>query len=834
VRTFHLLVLRRLTGAPLRTAMTTLAIAAGVALAVSISVLLASIDRSLADFGRGLAGPAELRVTGATLRGGLPLAAVDTAASVDGVTEVVPMVQTVAPSQATAGGEVQPTLVLGVDCRVEALIGPFGCDPAAVAAAPGPLAVGPAQPVGPEAVLRTDRGRISLAGTPVAEQLASMGDGRVAVLPIAMAQELYTRPGQVDVAYVLLTPGADPAAVRADLQAAVGSQFPVLRADDPPAGATAVLGAALPIYSLLGIFALGIGGVLVANTAAMSLEARRRELAVLGALGGRVRTLVGATVAEAVVLGAAGGLLGSLGGLVVARPIVASLSTFTESIAGAPLRTHIPMSSIVTGLVLGMALGGGAALVPARRATRLDIAAELSGREAGDQAKPARLGRRAVAWSCVAAVGAAGCWAAPRHGGLQPWQASIAAPTFVLVAVGMLFAMAAIVPLLVGRLADATSRSTNAPLRIGLSAARRDHRRTGMLAVTVGAAVVTAFVTEGASASARASIETTFTRAGDGIDVATVPQGEGFGAQVPPDLVAALAAVPGVAEVNAGTFVLAGRGGDLVLVQAVSGNRLLANVIDGSADPARLEAGEVLIGAGLARRQQIRAGDLVRVTTPAGLAELPVQGVWEDGNNVGANVTMSPTLLEQLFGPQPPDFVALRPQVGISEATLAAQVEAAGLDPELRTRSSSEIADDIADQVDQQFSSFRVMQRALLAVLFVAVLSSLLLAGVQRRRELGLLAAVGADPPGLARTLLLEAGIVAVLGVAVSALCGPLMMWALNQVVPFVVGFRNPLTLEWSALFTAGGSALVVVLLGAAWPAQRASKVEVLEALRYE
>ena len=314
MRTFHLLVLRRLVQVPLRTAMTVLAIAAGVALAVSISVLLSSIDRSLGDFGRGLAGPADLRITGATLRGGLPVSALDTAVAVAGVAQVVPMVQTVAPTQEAPGGDAEPALVLGVDCRVELLVGTFGCDPAALATAAGPIAIGPAQAAGPDAVLRTDRGRVELGGTPVADALGLVGGGHVVVLPLARAQELFTRPAQVDVAYVLLTPEAEPTVVRKELQAALGEHLPVLAAADPPAGASAVLGAALPIYSLLGIFALGIGGVLVANTASMSLESRRRELAVLGALGGRTRTVVGATVAEMAMLGAAGGLLGSFGG----------------------------------------------------------------------------------------------------------------------------------------------------------------------------------------------------------------------------------------------------------------------------------------------------------------------------------------------------------------------------------------------------------------------------------------------------------------------------------------------------------------------------------------
>jgi putative ABC transport system permease protein len=280
--------------------------------------------------------------------------------------------------------------------------------------------------------------------------------------------------------------------------------------------------------------------------------------------------------------------------------------------------------------------------------------------------------------------------------------------------------------------------------------------------------------------------------------------------------------------------VVAGDGDDQVLVRAIEGDRLIQEVIDGEARADLLEEGSVIIGAGLARREGARAGDTIRIVTPDGHVEVPVQGVWEEGSNVGVNVTMSTALLIRLYGPQPPTFVGLRPAEGVGEAELAAALRGADLDPELRTRPSAEVADDIARQVDEQFASFRVMQRALLAVLFVAVLSSMLLAGVHRRRELSLLGAVGAEPRDLARLLLVEGALVAGVAVAISAVLGPIMQWAMQQLGPFVIGSRNPLTFDWSALVGVSALAVVVAVGGALVPARRASRVEVLDALRWE
>lgn len=831
---FRLLVLRRLRQAPWRAATVVLTVGAGVALAVSITVLVASITTSLDDHARSLAGPAPLRITGATSRGGIPAGAAEAAAQVDGVAAAVPVVQVVGRTQSAPGATLDPVLVLGVDCSIEAVLGAIGCDPTVLASLPGALAVGPSVEAGPDALLRTDAGPLPLAAAPVADVLGDLGDGATVLLPLPVAQATFMRTGRVDVVYLLPEPGADLRGVQDAVQAAVGEHLPVVRSTEDVGGAANVLGGVLPIYSLLGIFGLGIGGVLVSNTAAMSLESRRRELAVLGALGARPRTVLVATVAEMGLLGAAGGLLGSFGGVVVARPIVDSMSTGVQRAIGASVSVHVPPSAFATGLLLGSLLGAGAALWPTRRALRLDVAAELSGRSEGDSRRPARLGRRALLWSALGWIGVAGCWTAQRDGGLERWQAAVVNPAFVLVTIGGLFAAAASAPLLVARLTGPSGRVASAPVRLAVAAARRDHRRTGLLAVTVGAAVVTAFVTEGSSASARASIESSFARLGEGVDVATAPPDARTDAGLGPDLLASLATVPGVGAVQRGTAVVVGRGEEAVLVKAVEQNPLEIDVVDGVASPERLEAGEVMIGTGLARRRQIRAGDRVTVATPTGPVELPVQGVWHDGDFVGSNITMSYERLEALFGPQPSGFVSARPAPGVSEAQLSESVRAAALHPELVVRSSDTVADDIADAVDLQFAAFRVMQRALLAVLFVAVLSSLLLAGVQRRQELGLLGAVGADPRLLARLLLTEAGIVALAGIAASAVLGPVMLFVLNQILPFIVGFKNEISFDWIVLATASAVALVVVLVGAAWPARRAARVEVLEALRYE
>ncbi|MGH9139036.1 MAG: FtsX-like permease family protein [Acidimicrobiales bacterium] len=841
MKLFRLLSVRRLRYQPLRVAVAVLAIAAGVALTVTVVTVTTSIQRSVLDFGRTLAGPAPLRVVGASLRGGLPVEALATIEATEGVDAAVPMVQAVSfVDRAGGDGDPIPVFVLGVDCRVEALLGTLGCDPAAVDAAGDQAAlVGAALRAesGSGATLRTDLGRVDLDAAPAIPQLDQLGEGRVVVFGLPGAQQRFVRPGLVDVAYIQPDDGADVDELQVRLQAALGEHLGVVSRDDPPPQIEQFLVQFVPLFGLIGLFALGTGAALVHNTMTLSLEERRRQLAIIGALGGRARTVAGGAVLEMAVLGAAGGALGTLAGIAVARPITASLTEVTQAIAGVPLDVHVTPAIVVIGVVLGAAIGGGAALWPAWRATRLDVAAELSGRQQAAEQRQSRLLVRLAVFGILFVVALVGCWLTQRNGGIEPWQATVGPLSFLLAAVAAPMTGTALAPLLVARLAPLARRSPRAGFRLAVANLVRDPRRTGVMSLGITAAVMTAFATDGFVQSARASIIENFEREVEGVSVSTIGPDEGGSAFLGPDQMAAIAAVPGTGEVRRGAFVVAGhRSGDILAVEGFEGEVFDAHLILGTADPERLAAGEVVVGPAVARTEGVRPGDQVELDTPDGRVALPVQGVWENGDFGGRNVVVPYELIERLYGPQPPAFVVVEPEPGVATDQLADSLRAAapGIDSELQVWTPRELALEIVEVINEQMFAFRVMQRGLLIVAFVAVLSTLLLIGVQRQRELGLLAAVGSRPAELGRMVLGEAGVIGVVSLALSALFGPLMLWALLQVIPVVTGFRDPFHPDWSSLLTSGSVAVAVTLAAALWPAWRAARVEVLDALRYE
>jgi putative ABC transport system permease protein len=843
IRAARLLNLRRVKRQPLRVVLAVLAVGAGVSLAMAIFVVTSSMSSSFARFGRSIAGPAPLRVVGATSRGGLDervLASVD---RTPGVAAAVPVVQAVSVGHASPTGPDIGILALGVDCRIEAFVGSFGCDPQALGSAsdttPPLVAPSLARRLGTHGEIRSDLGPISVANAPTQTRLDAIGRGRVAVFPLPVAQRLFARPGALDVIYVKPAPGVDVGVLRARLERAVGGWNGVLRSTDPPPGASLALGAFLPIFGMLSIFAIAIAAVLVYDTVSLSVEERRRDLAIVGALGGRSRTVVGGTMLETGLLGLVGGIAGGVGAIALARPITASMSSFTTRFVGIPVTVHATAAPFVVGALLGTAIAAGAAWWPARRAMRMDVAAELSNRQMRDETAPPVRTKRAIAFTVLGCGALFVCWLAQRNGALAKWQPTAGqlavglASTFFIIASG---AWAPIVLRGVGR----ALRRPAAATRLGLANLVRDPGRTATMAAAVGAPVATAFIIVSFVSSIHDGVTHGITRGFTGlVRVSAVDPNNGVNleSKLSPQVLSQLRSFPGVARLDRSAYVLTGHEPKaLVGVKAIEHPQpsWRLTVLSGTADLDRLERGQVIVGPGMARRLNLRGGSTLRLDTPHGWASVPVQGVWQDGDTNGQAVTMPMSMLESLYGPQPPQEVYLKPGAGVSPAALAAAVRRAGIDPRLQAQTAPELGTRISHEINAQFASFWALQRGLMLVAFVAVLSTLLLVAVQRRRELALLAAVGMTPRELGQMVVSEGVAIGVVGTVLVTAFGTGTYFALHEVIPVIVGFRDPFRLALPAIPVWGAVVTVVVVAAASLPAWRSARVEVVENLQYE
>ena len=424
-----------------------------------------------------------------------------------------------------------------------------------------------------------------------------------------------------------------------------------------------------------------------------------------------------------------------------------------------------------------------------------------------------------------------------RGGGLDPWQVPVGAVGFALTAVGMILAGSGVAALALAPLA-ALTRGRAAP-HLAVAGLVRDPRRTGVMVAAVGAAVTTAFVTAGYSNGVRTAITEDVEGNMRGVSVSAAGEGANINLDsgLPAEVVAGLEALPEVEEVNRGSTVLAGAtAGDLVRVSGWQDSWLdeSAEPLRGTYSRERFEQGEAIINITLARDTGLRPGDMLGLPTPEGTVDVPVMAVSPTGGANGRFAMIPYDLHEQVYGYQPPRSVGVVAVEGVTSAELIDAIAAAGLDESVVVNTPTEAADESSDEVDAQLAPFRTLQQGLLAVAFVAVLSTLLLVGVQRQREFGLLGALGGEPAMLGRMVVAEGAAVALVAIALGVVGGLVMLLAVILVAPLLIGFATPFAPAWLPYLPAAATALAITIGASLWPATRAARTDVIVALRDE
>lgn len=841
-RALRLLHVRRLTSIQLRTIIAVVAVAAGSSLALSVVLVESSTSYSLNRLTQQVGGSSELKVVGATSTTGITFRALAEVARTPGVASVIPVVQAITVVR-TRGSHNQNVLAVGVSCSALTVVARATCPVGAAADARADhqifVSSALARQLVPTSWLETDKGIQPLVGATALEALNDVGHGDIVVLPLPEAQREFNRAGRLDVVYVAPSKGVTSAALEARLARAVGPWDGVVNASTPPPAVSQALQAFTPLLTLLAILASGIAVVLVYNVISLTLEERRRERAISAAIGSPPSVLVIGPLLEAGILGAIGGLLGAFGGVVLARPIVGTVSHVTEQLAGIPISVHASLAIFVAGVVVGMLIGVLAAIRPVRRALRADVAAEISEREQRAETSTPATARRALIYTLVVIAGAVLTWLGSRNGSLEGWQPAAAFAGFLLAMVFVSFALGAWAPVIVGALARRQGPSGGVT-RLGIANLVREPGRTGVMAVAIAATVITGFVTASYDRAINQDIAAGYahTSRADSVLVSTAASANGNNpdGQIASTTLAALDRLAGVKGIDGLYGELTGHSaGQLTLVESEATPSLRGTTVySGTAKLAKFEKGQVMVGPNLARRDHLHHGSVLTLDTPTGLAGVTVQGVWNNGDAAGDNVYLPLTLQRRLFGTSDPSAAALLVSSGSTPARVAAEARAAHLGPYLKFSTPTELLSTADANAASQLTAFLVLQRALLLVAFISVLSTLLLAGFQRRREFGLLGAVGMTPGELFRMVMAEAFTVGAVAVLLSVAVGLLVLYAMLNVTPLLIGYHDTYSPDFASLFVYGPIAIAVAILASLWPGRQAGRTPILEALKYE
>jgi putative ABC transport system permease protein len=188
-----------------------------------------------------------------------------------------------------------------------------------------------------------------------------------AYIPTARALELYNRDGimKIDLSYEEGVPAARVGAlVTAMLKARHGREdFTITTQEDMLRTLSNILDVLTMAVGALGSISLLVGGVGIVTIMTIAVSERTGEIGLLVALGAPRRSILGLFLGEAIALSAVGGLLGLLLGIGLAQLIHLVLPA---------LPVHTPLSFVVLAECIAVGIGLLAGVLPARRAARLD------------------------------------------------------------------------------------------------------------------------------------------------------------------------------------------------------------------------------------------------------------------------------------------------------------------------------------------------------------------------------------------------------------------------------------------------------------------------------
>jgi putative ABC transport system permease protein len=303
-----------------------------------------------------------------------------------------------------------------------------------------------------------------------------------------------------------------------------------------------------------------------------------------------------------------------------------------------------------------------------------------------------------------------------------------------------------------------------------------------------------------------------------------------------PELVARLAATPGVARVSTsrGVMVQSPRGPAQVVALDVDPSRPPRWRFRSGGDAGVWDGDAVIVSEPFANRHGVRA--TVRLRTDRGERDFRVAGVFYDYGSSAGVVVMSRRAYDGAWDDRRISGLALEAAPGVDVNALVAAVrERAAGGPRLVVRSNRALREASMEIFDRTFAITGVLRTLSLVVAFVGMLAALMALSLERAREIGVLRALGLTPRQVWGLVTAQTGIIGLLAGVLAVPSGLL----LAAVLVFVINRRSfgwTMSIDPSPAILLQGVALslLAALLAGLYPAWRMATAPPVDSLRDE
>jgi putative ABC transport system permease protein len=677
--------------------------------------------------------------------------------------------------------------------------------------------------------------RLRISGLVKFGSVSTIGGATLAGFDLPTAQKLFERPGELDEIAVSAKPGVTSDALLGQIEEILP---PATQVRTGTAQANEDAKDTNEFISFLQKFLLGFGGValfvgsfVIANSLSITIAQRTRELATLRTLGASRRQVLRSIIIEALVVGTLAAVVGLFLGLALAKGLFKLFDAvgFTLPNQGLIFETRTIIVSLAVGIIVTLL----ASLRPALRATRVPPIAAVREGATLPEGRFARF--RLPAAIVLAALG----FGSLLYGLFAPDLGTAAILLFLLggallVFFGVALLSVRLVPPLAGFLGWPATRIGGTAGTLARENAQRNPQRTASTAsaLMIGLALVTlvSILAAGIISSFRGAVNDIWKNA----DYAVTAQNN-F-SPIPVAAANAIAKTPGVTavgNVRAGEARAYGHTFNATAVNPEAREMFDLEWKEGSSSViATLGEDGAFIDDGYAKDHHLELGSPVPLQFPNGSQELfNVKGIFNPptGGSPFGPVTISQASWDRHV--QNPEnlysFVLMKG--GQTTANEAALNQTLNAFPNSKVATRQKFIDNQISGLSSVLNILYVLLALSVIVSLFGIVNTLVLTVFERTREIGMLRAIGMTRRQVRRMIRHESVITALIGAAIGIALGIVLAALLIARIDFIV-----LSLPVAQLVIFAVAAIVVGIIAAIFPARRAARLNVLEALQYE
>jgi putative ABC transport system permease protein len=664
--------------------------------------------------------------------------------------------------------------------------------------------------------------------------VSSLGGATMAIFDFPTAQRIFEKEGKLDSISVAAKQGVPPAQLVTEIRPLLPPATQVRTGQGQAKQATKDTNGFLSIFqdfllAFAGV-ALFVGSFVIANTLSITIAQRTRELATLRTLGATRRQVLGSVLVEAFAIGALASVTGLFAGLGLARLLNSIFVSFGIDLPQAS--TVFSTRTIVVSLLVGIVITLLAALRPAIRATRVPPISAVREGAVLPASRFARFGPHAALLTIAASVALMliGLFVS----GLSTTQRLLAIGVgAAAVFLGVAMLAKTLVPPLARVLGWPATKLGGAAGSLARGNAMRNPQRTASTAsaLMIGLALVTlvSVLAAGLKTRFESSVNSLFDAdyaltATDNFSPISIASAT------------ALRKVPGVQVVSG---VRAGQGrafGKRIGVTGVSGDISKVISVDwvaGSpAVPGQLKQNGAFVSKDFAKSHHLLVGSTVDVETPTGnTLHLAVRGIFSPpkGGSPYGDVTISTQRFDAEYQNPQNVYTFVNVAGGVTPQNTRKLTNALESFPDAKIQTESEFKHNQEQGIDMLLNLLYVLLSLSIVISLFGIVNTLVLTVFERTREIGMLRAVGMTRRQLRRMIRYESIVTALIGASLAIPLGIVLALMVGKAIQYPA-----FTIPWGRLVVFVIAAVVAGILAAFFPARRAAKLNVLNALQYE